>query len=207
MNKNALLVPVLLLSLAGCTLLGGGGGGDGEGGSADDDRSSGGEELEGGSTACVIDRDWQLDVADMAAQLGENIASGGVTVVSSTASGESSIYFDQEGYAGSATNVTYTIVIDAGDGLVMTMMQNHAGSPGGNWAWDGESESTMIFDEWAGEVVITTDTTINGTPAPTSTTPLEGGFGGQSMTVSCDGDTLVTQSEGSPFISTWHAAD
>jgi len=27
------------------------------------------------------------------------------------------------------------------------------------------------------------------------------------MTVSCDGDTLVTQSEGSPFTSTWHAAD
>jgi hypothetical protein len=204
MNKTFALAPLLILSLAGCTLLGGGGGADPEG-----DESSGGEgsseELEGGSTACVIDRDWQLDVADMAAQLGEQIASGGVTVISSTAAGSSGIYFDQEGYAGSATDVSYTIVVDVGDGLIMTMVQHHGGQPGGNWAWDGESESTMLFDDWNGEVVITTDTSINGTAAPTSTTPLEGGFGGQSMTVSCDGDTLVTQSEGSPFTSTWHA--
>ena len=200
MNKNALLVPVLLLSLSGCTLLGGGGGGGTE-----DEGSSGGEELDGGSTACVIDKNWELDVADMAAQLGETMASSGVNVVSTVGEGEAGIYFDQEGIAGSATNVSYTIVIDMGDGLVMTMVQHHEGSPGGNWAWDGGSESTIVFDGWNGEVVITTDTSINGTAAPTSTTPLGGGLDGQAMTVSCDGDTLVTQAAGSPFAQTWHA--
>lgn len=204
MNKTFALMPLLVLSLAGCTLLGGGGGEDPEGDSPGAaDGSS--EELEGRSTACVIDKDWQLDVADMAAQLGANLSDNGLTVVSSTGEGESGIYFDQEGYAGSATDATYTIVVDMGDGLVMTMMQHHEGAPGGNWAWDGESESTMIFEGWDGEVVITTDTMINGEAAPTSTTPLSGGMDGQSMTVSCDGDTLVTQSAGSPFTSTWHA--
>jgi len=197
--KKIALIPVLVLALAGCT----------PGGTtpAEDDGSSGGEELEGGSTACVIDRNWELDIADMAAQLGENLSSNGLAVVSSTGAGESGLYFDQEGYAGSATNASYTIVIDMGDGLVMTMVQHHEGSPGGNWAWDGESESTMVFEGWSGELVITTDTSINGTAAPTSTTPMGTGLDGQSLTVSCDGDTLVTQSAGSPFTSTWHAAD
>ena len=199
--KAYLLSPLLVLSLAGCTLLGGGGGGDG----TEDDGSSGGEELDGGSTACVIDKNWELDIADMAAQLGENLSSNGLNVISSTGAGEAGIYFDQEGYAGSGTSVAYTIVVDMGDGLVMTMVQHHDGSPGGNWAWDGDSDSTIVFDGWTGELVITTDTSINGMAAPTSTTPMGTGLDGQAMTVSCDGDTLVTQSEGSPFTSTWHA--
>ena len=203
MNRNAALVPLLLLALAGCTP-----GGGGDGGGSTEDESSGGEsseELEGGSTACIIDKDWELDIADMAAQLSESLSSSGMNVISSTGEGEAGIYFDQEGYAGSATNVTYTLVVDAGEGLVMTMAQHHEGAPGGNWAWDGESDSTIIFEGWSGEIVITTDTSINGTAAPTSTTPMGGGLDGQSMTISCDGDTLVTQSAGSPFTSTWHA--
>jgi hypothetical protein len=54
--------------------------------------------------------------------------------------------------------------------------------------------------------VVTTDTSINGTAAPTSTAPTGGGLDGQAMTVSCDGDTLETQATGSPFVQVWHAA-
>jgi hypothetical protein len=203
MNKNAALIPLLALALGGCTLLGGGGGG----GSEDDgEGSSGGEQLDGGSTACVIDKNWQLDVADAATKLGEQLASGGLHVVSTTGEGEQGIFFDQEGIAGTATDVSYTMVVDMGEGLTMTMVQHHEGSPGGNWAWDGESESTIVYEGWSGDYVVTTDTSINGTAAPTSTAPMGGGLDGQSMTVDCDGDTMTTQAAGSPFTQVWHAS-
>ena len=199
MNKAAALVfpAVLLIGLTGC---GGSGGGDPE-----EDGGTGGEELEGGSTACVIDKNWHLDIADAAAKLGAQLTSNGLNVQSSTGEGDQSFYFDQEGIAGSSTNLTYTMVVDMGDGLVMTMAQHHEGAPGGNWAWDGEAESTILFDSWTGDYVVTTDTSINGTAAPTSTSPMGGGLDGQAMTVSCDGDTMETQAAGSPFVQVWHA--
>jgi hypothetical protein len=133
----ALVIPaVLLIGLSGCFPTGEAPEGDG----------GAGEELEGGSTACVIDKDWHLDIADAATKLGAQLASNGLSVQSSTGEGDQSFYFDQEGIAGSSTNLTYTMVVDMGDGLVMTMAQHHEGAPGGNWAWDGEAESTIVFD-------------------------------------------------------------
>ena len=97
------------------------------------------------------------------------------------------------------------MTVDMGEGLTMTMVQNHAGSPYGQWAWDGESDSTIVFDEWSDDYVVTTTTMIDGVTAPSSTNPMAGGLEGQSMTVSCSGDTLQTQAEGSPFVQVWHA--
>ena len=197
-----------MLALSGCTLLGGGGG-DGGGTPEDpsDGESVGGEELEGGSTACLMDREWNLDVADAAAQLGEQLSSSGLTVVSSTGEGSQSLWFDQEGYVGSATSLTYTMVVNMDEGLVMTMAQHHEGAPGGQWAWEGEEESTLTFTNWEADYTVTTDTSINGTAAPTSTMPMGGlgGLDGLSMTVACDGDSLTTQAEGSPFAQHWTA--
>jgi hypothetical protein len=196
-NKAAALVlpAVLLVGLSGCFPTGDepdGGGGTGA-------------TLEGGSTACVIDKNWQLDVADAAAKLGAHLASTGQNVVSSVGDGEQGIFFDQEGIAGSSTNLTYTLVIDMGDGLVMTMVQQHAGDAGGNWAWEGEEESTMGYDGWTGDYNVTTTTSINGTASEPSVTNLTEGLNGQTMTVSCDGDTMETQASGSPFVQVWHA--
>ena len=201
MNKAAALVlpAVLLVSLAGCFPTGGSGD-DPEG-----DGGSGGDDLAGGPAACIIDKDWHLDLADAATKLGDELTSKGLNVQSAVGEGDQSFHFSQEGVATSSTNLTYTMVVDMGDGLVMTMAQHHEGSPGGNWAWDGSADSTVIFDGWSGDYTVTTDTSINGTSAPTSTTPTGGGLDGQSMTISCDGDTMQTQAEGSPFVQVWHA--
>jgi hypothetical protein len=201
MNKNALLIPVLLLSLSGCSLFGVGGGAE----PRDDDESSGGEPLGGGTTSCLVDRDWQLDVGDQAQQLAEAMTNAGANVIGVVGEGEQAIYFDHEGIAGSATSVTYTITIDAGDGLIMTMVQHHEGTPGGNWSFSDDDESVVVFDGWSGDYVVTTDTTINGVAAPTSTSPIGGGLDGQSMTIACDGSTMSTQAEGSPFVQLWRA--
>jgi hypothetical protein len=199
--KAFLLVPVIVLSLAGCTLLPGGGGAGGDGSSGGDD----GADLSGGSTACIMDRNWSLDIDDAAAQLSAFMLEKGLAVVDTTGEGEQLIWFDEIGTSGSATDLSYTMVVDMGDGLTMTMVQHHEGSPYGQWAWDGSADSTIVFDEWSGDYVVTTDTSINGTAAPTSTAPLSVGLNGESMTVSCSGDTLTTQTAGSPFTQTWHA--
>lgn len=204
----ALVIPaVLLFSLSGCFLLGGGSGSGGSGsGGPGIDGSTSGEALEGGSTACIVDKDWQLDVPDAAAKLGAQLASNGLTVISATGEGEQGIFFDQEGIAGSASDVTYTLVVDMGEGLLMTMTQHHTGAPGGSWAWEGDEESTIGFSDWSSDYTVTTDTSINGTAAPTSVAPMGGGLDGQTMTVSCSGDTMETQAAGSPFVQLWHAA-
>lgn len=197
-------VPLLVLALGGCTLLGGGGGG---GGSEDPsgDGSTGGESLAGGVGDCLFDREWILDTADAAEQLGEMLRSNGLSVVSSTGSGSQTIWFDHEGYAGSATNLTYTIVANLDSGMVMTMAQSHVGDPGGEWAWVDESQTAVTFTAWSRGYTVTTDTSINGTAAPTSTMAAGGlgGLEGQSMTVSCEGGSLTTQMEGNPFIMHW----
>jgi hypothetical protein len=197
-------IPLLVLGLSGCTLLGGGGGGGGASEGSSGAGSTGGEELAGGSTACIMDRNWSLDIDDSAAKLEAYMLENGLTVVETTAVGEQLIWFDEIGTAGSATDLTYTMIADMGDGLTMTMTQRHEGSPFGQWAWDGSADSTIVFNEWSDDYLITTDTSINGTSAPTSTTPMSGGLSGQTMTVSCDGDTLTTQAEGSPFTQVWH---
>jgi hypothetical protein len=206
-NKAAALVipAVLLVSLSGC--FGGGPGGGGAGGEDAEGEGSGGDGLEGGSTACVIDKNWQLDIADAAAKLAANLTSQGQNVVSSSGEGEQGIYFDQEGIAGSATNLTYTLTVDMGDGLVMTMTQAHAGESGGNWAWQGDAESTMGFDGWSGDYTVTTTSAINGTSTAPSVAELGGELNGQTMTVACDGDTMQTQASGSPFVQVWHATN
>lgn len=207
MNKAAALVipAILLVSLSGC-FGGGGGAGEGEGDPGSGDGTGGGA-LEGGSTACVIDKNWQLDIADAAAKLAANLTAKGQNVISSVGEGEQGLYFDQEGIAGSATNLTYTLVIDAGEGLVMTMQQQHAGESGGNWAWQGDAESTMGFDGWDGDYAVTTTTSINGTSTAPSVAELGGELNGQTMTVACNGDTMETQASGSPFVQVWHAID
>lgn len=194
-------VPLLVLALSGCTP------GDPGGEEPTAEEPTDGETLEAGSTACLTDREWNLDVADAAAQLGDQLASSGLTVVSSVGEGSQSLWFDQEGYVGSSTNLTYTLVADMDGGLVMTMAQHHEGDPGGQWAWEGEAESTLTFTDWDANYTVTTDTSINGTAAPTSTIPAGGlaGLGGTSMTVACDGDSLTTQAEGSPFVQHWTA--
>lgn len=201
MNKTALLIPVLLLSLSGCSLFGIGGGSE----PRDDDGSAGGESLAGGAAACIEDKDWQLDVGDQAQQLADYMTAQGLDVVGVVGTGEQGIYFDHEGIAGSATNLSYTITVNMSDGLVMTMVQHHEGSPGGNWQLSDDDESLVVFDGWSGDYVVTTDTTINGVAAPTSTNPMSSGLDGQSMTIACDGNTMSTQSEGSPFVQLWRA--
>lgn len=125
----------LLLTLAGCSL----GGGEEPGSTGTDPGSStgtdSGTDSGAGAASCVEDRTWVLDTDDLAAQLATQMSSGGMTVTESTAEGRQSIEFASDGTASASVDVTYTLSIDSGDGIVITVVQTHSGEPRGQWEW------------------------------------------------------------------------
>ncbi|HPG75168.1 MAG TPA: hypothetical protein PLU61_03175, partial [Rhodoglobus sp.] len=125
----------LLLTLAGCSL----GGGEEPGSSGTDSGSSTGTDSGAGAGAasCVEDRTWVLDTDDLAAQLATQMSASGMTVTESTAEGRQSIEFASDGTASSSVDVTYTLTVDSGDGIVITVVQTHSGEPHGQWEWVG----------------------------------------------------------------------
>lgn len=208
-TATALAVPFLtLLALTACTPGGGSGSGD-DPSTAPSDEPAASDDLGPALTECV-DGDWSADLNDLAAQLGAHLAANGLNVVSSTASGTQDAAIDGEGYLGFGNDVTFVIAIDMGDGLVMTLTQTHTGSTGADWAWDGEAPADdtsgrMVFSNFTNTGYEVHNTVaINGV-ASDQTFPIpEQPAGDVPLAVSCEGDTLVTKADASPFTTTWH---
>lgn len=206
-TATALAVPFLaLLALTGCTPGGGGSGNDPSSDPSDEPAASG--ELGPVLTDCV-NGDWTADLNDLAAQLGANLASNGVNVVSSTASGTQDVAIDGEGYLGFGNDMTFVITIDMGDGLVMTLTQTHTGSTGADWAWDGDAPADdtsgrMVFSNFMNtDYNVQNTVAINGV-ASDQTFPIpEQPAGDVPLAVSCEGDTMTTKADVSPFTTTW----
>jgi hypothetical protein len=206
-TTTALTVPLLLLALTACTPGIGGAGGDPSAASSDEPAAS--DDLGPVLTDCVVG-DWHADVNDLAAQLGANLASNGLNVVSSTASGTQDVAIDGEGYLGFANNMTFVITIDMGDGLVMTLTQTHTGSTGADWAWDGDAPA----DDTSGRMVFTNFTNtdydvhntiaINGVASDQTFPMPEQPAGDVPLAVVCEGDTMTTKADPSPFTTTWN---
>ena len=198
MNKSAALVvpALLLLTLSGCGDDGAGGDGGGSGG-------AGGASGPAGNTACVARGTWSLDIDDAAAQLGAELTSKGLSVTSTSGEGHQELVFDQEGYLGTDTGLAYTMVVDMGDGLVMTMTQNHEGTPGGQWAWVDDTD-VIGFSEFSGDYTVTTHVDINGQSSESAVPLPSTGPGAANMTIiACDDDSMTTQAAGSPFEQHW----
>ncbi len=61
----------------------------------------------------------------------------------------------------------------------------------------------MLYSDWENGITVTTTVTIGGQSTGDSTV-LPGDAGeGVGMQTTCDGDTLTTQPDASPFTSTW----
>lgn len=199
---------LLLLVLSACTPAGGEP--DPDGGGATSDPAEEGEA--GPVLSSCVDGDWTADLDDLAQQLGASLAGTGMNVIAATASGSQEVSIGGEGIIGYASDATYDVAIDMGNGLTMTVTQNHIGTMGADWAWDGSADpsdtrGTMLFENFDGSGYSIRNTTdINGQSSE-STIPLdEAGYGNVPMLVTCDGDTMTTQAQGAPFTTTWHRA-
>ena len=195
----------LLLTLAGCSL----GGGEEPGSTGTDPGSStgtdSGTDSGAGAASCVEDRTWVLDTDDLAAQLATQMSTNGMTVTESTAEGRQSIEFASDGTASASVDVTYTLSIDSGDGIVITVVQTHSGEPRGQWEWVGDS-TTLTFSGWdnAGYSVQNTFL-INGVASDSPISIPSDTLGDTDMETTCSGDALSTHVATSPFTQHWVA--
>jgi len=185
------LAALSLFALAACTAPGSGDGGDGGTGS---DGSAGGA---GGLAGC-IEGSWAADLDDLAAQLQAYFVANGTPVTSTESEGTSMLEVEGESMTYDS-NVTFTMVANSGD-LEMIVQQAQVGVSTGNWAVDGDA---IVYSGWETGIEITTTVTIGGTSAGEPTV-LPGDAGdGLRVATTCDGDTLTTLPDGSPFTTTW----
>ena len=198
-------VPLLLLAaLVACTPPAGGSGGTGEG----DPEGDGGEGARTGASTECVSRTWALDINDAAAQLGEHLASSGMSVISTSGEGVQTISFAQDGQVTTHNDVTFMVSADGGEGVEITVVQTHSGDTAGEWYWEGDSDSRVAFDAYdSGEYTISTTTLVNGMAGEPSTTTPTGGEGGSGMSIDCSADGLATQADGSPFTQHWVPRD
>jgi hypothetical protein len=189
------LAAATLLVLTGC-FPGSGGPGDsgsgGDGGSADG--GSGGV-----STADCLAGSWDLDTADLAAQLQEYFVANGTPVTSTETSGAVTLDVDGDSMTYDST-VSYTMTAELDGGLQMVIVQSQTGSSSGDWSVDGDS---VVFSNWTNGITIDNTVSINGTASDIPIEMPSDAGGGVPMTVTCSGDTLTTKPDVSPFTSTW----
>ena len=180
------LAAVSLFTLAAC--------------SAPGDGPVGGPDTVPGGAASCLDGSWNLDEQALADDLGENMTAAGVTVISSDATGGVHMTVSGDTWTW-VSDVTYTMVINAGEGLTMVTNQLQSGESTGHWSVESDR---VVFSDFESGITITNDTTINGMPAGTTTTELPTSGEGVPMEVLCEGDSLSTHPDGSPFTSYWN---
>lgn len=190
------LAATALLLLTGC--FGGTGGGTEPGADGSSGAESGGAESGAGGVAGCLQGSWDLDEAALARDLGAQMSSSGLTVVSAEASGPVRLVVagDEVTYI---SDVTFTLEVDMGDGLTMIVSQLQAGESSGRFSVDGDQ---VVFADWVSGIAITNDVTVGGETSSAAIELPESGDG-VPMSVVCDGDRLTTHPEGTPFTSVW----
>lgn len=167
---------------------------------------------EGGSAPittaeCLVDRVWNLDVQDLGQQLREQLEETGMPILNIVADGEMTLVFYGDGIANTVGDVTFAIAIQPDDSPSSLLDQRQYGSGVGPWEWEGPESDVVLFSDWESDWVIEAEFTVGGTSldAPFELPPSF--TEGEAMTVSCVGDTLITFTEGNPFVRYWTASE
>ena len=154
-------------------------------------------------SACISGKTWNLDVNDMATQLGAELSAKNIDVRSSTGEGTETITFSRSGHSTSTNDLTYTIVAALSNGLAMSIAQKHTGDAGGDWTLTG---STVKFTHWdAGTYVVNNSFRIGDVVTSAPLTVPDSGLGGVDLVVTCHGNSLTTKAAVSPFTQHWTA--
>lgn len=159
-----------------------------------------------GIESCMIG-EWQADVADLAIQLGEQMTASGVSVAASDGIGEQRMSFRADGTLHFATDMTFVLSVDLGDGTLMTMTQHHTGDVAAAWEWSGEptADTGLLgfsdFDSSGYNVQSTIE--VDGVSSDAAFTPPNMAAADVPTRVSCANGMLTTHPEGTPFATSW----
>ncbi|HEU4850185.1 MAG TPA: hypothetical protein VFS93_07225, partial [Terrimesophilobacter sp.] len=156
-------------------------------------------------TGCLIDKTWQLDVEDMAAQLLTQMQNTGMPVVAVSGFGTQELQLAEEGLATNSVDVTFELTVAPADAPTSITQLRQFGSAYGDWAWVAASDR-VEFSNWETDVKLEMTIEIGGvvTTLPTTDLPLTDSSGSD-MSVTCAGERLETRPEGSPFVQRWNA--
>lgn len=156
----------------------------------------------GGTAECLTDRTWVLDLDDLAQQLADNMTSNGMTATQSSGAGRQTFVMRSDGRAEASIASTFTLGVDAGDGVEIVVEQTHTGAPSGNWQLAG---NTLKFTDWTSDYAIQNTVLINGVASDAPINLPADALDGTNMTITCEGDTLTTKAAISPFTQRWNA--
>lgn len=177
-----------LLALAAC--------GTGGGGGSTADPGTG---AAGGLADCLAGS-WELDGQNNADQMQAYFTANGTPVTATSVDG--GVTLDVTGADMTyRSDITYTMTASLSSGLDMVIAQQQSGTSSGQWSATGDS---VVYSNWSDGITITNTVSIGG---QTADMPLEipaSTGGGVPMTTTCDGDTLTTHPDASPFTSVWH---
>ncbi len=162
------------------------------------------------ATECVVGQ-WSADLDDLIGQLADQLAASGLTVSGADATGSQTLSIGREGVLGFDADMTFTLAVDMGGGLTMTMTQAHTGTLQASWDWTDDATAeggTIRFSDFqdSGYAVQTT-VDINGRAADAPFPPPSVAAADVPTVVACEGDTMTTHPEGSPFTTTWNRTD
>ena len=193
-----LILPTLaIVVLAGCSAGAGGAGesGAGEGAGA------------GANVAdCVMGHTWNADVPDIGEQLFAQLQANGTPATSAVASGTQDLTWGMDGAVQVDTNYTFTVVSPLSEGLILTMQQIHAGPTVGQLTIAGDIATPTSWD--SSGYTISTVMDINGQAASMNFPIPDAGLGaGVLLTVTCEGNSMTTFSEGGFVTTKWSRAD
>lgn len=180
---------VAALALAALTACSPGGDGGGSGGG--DGGGSGG-------LADCLEGVWALDTDALVAQLADYMGENGLVISDATSDGSVTLSLE-DGQAIYDSNVTYTLVANFGD-LPVMIAQTQAGQSSGGWRVEG---GEVFYDGWVTGIEIDTQVAMDGETANLPIELPDTTGGGVATATTCEGDSLQTLPEGSPFTSQW----
>lgn len=183
------LTAAALVALTACSPGGGAGGGSGggDGGSGD-----------GSALADCLEGVWALDTDALVSQLADFMGENGLVIADASSDGTVTLSLE-DGQAIYDSDVTYTLVANFGD-LPVTIAQTQSGQSSGSWTVDG---GEVLYDGWVAGIEFDTQVSMDGEAANLPIEIPDTTGGGVATATTCEGDTLQTLPEGSPFTSTW----
>lgn len=158
------------------------------------------------TSECLVDRTWNLDVQDLGDQLRAQLDETGMPILNLVADGDMTMEFSSDAIANSVGDVTFAISIQPDDGPVSLVEQREYGSGVGPWEWEAPDSDVIVFHDWESDWVIEATMTVGGTSVESPFDLPPAFTEGESTTVSCVGDTLVTSTDGNSFVRYWSAS-
>jgi len=143
---------------------------------------------------CLVGK-WNLDVADLAAQMLAHLQASGSPIRDATGEGFEMLEFTAEGLVGVDSNITYTMTADLDQGMTLVVVQHQKGLSAGSYSVDNDAVGDVEFGQWDTDMVVTTQSFINGTATaefPVSIPPSQIGEGFSSLVCDTDALTIIT---------------